>query len=516
MACIIFDESSEEHQTDLIINGVPILSKENNLLNNWDLNIEDKITNTQNNYQPTDLLNSLSYSMKDKSFYGLKQYDYIITYSWDISNDNWFGAVSAWYDAFELWNITTINTKPAELGGKKIALLFPDCPNRGAIYQILLAILSKYQITESIFKSLCQNIYFLHKPKEFILTKGEIPYTNYSPSNLIFIDGKIPQNIKIQADNIYLSLIDNLPEYTLSRTNYNFLFIYRDKRIFDLSKNKDSYPHVRPIQIARLEYPNTMVFDDIRRIDFNLFKKEQNLIDKTNKKRILLYMTEKNKRHQLKEDSNNWTDHELDDIINSIPNQYLNPLAQEVKRNQKELYGIFKNSLKNLPKGTPQKEKELTKDQLYAIKEKGTIFGNGFSIDDVIVEESLVHFIIVGLTDKNREFETALLKRAMERGINISTEVYLQKELPIIDIHSKYDIYLFTPMYKWCTSRFISEALFHKKNIILTKEALATLRWNLPLNIRYNDSIKYLMFLAEDDIFRRPKSLLARNILGYW
>jgi hypothetical protein len=512
MACVIFDETEEEKTPELIINGVPIVD-------DFNYTIQEEQVKTKINYSPGMVLDSLTYSMKNKNFHALLDYDYIITYSWDKYDSNWYGAISAWYDVFELWNITSYNTLPSELGGKKIALLFPDCPSRATIYQILLAILSKYDLDEKMFKRFCQSIYFIHKPENFILTKGVIPYEKYSPSNLIFVDGKIPKDVSIVCDNIYLSIIDTLKEESLKKCKYNFLFVYMDKRIFDLSKDVKLYPAVREVTIARAEYPNTLIFDDIRRIDFSSFKKPENTLQKKNeynieepkKKRILLYMTERNKRHQIKEDSNNWTDHELDDILNSISQTYMNQLAIDIKNFQKELYDFYRESKKL------NKEKlEFSDEQLIAIKEKGTIFGNGFTIDDVISQSAKVHFIIVGLTDKNRNFETELIRRAMERGLNISTEVYLQKELPIIDIHSKYDIYLFTPMYKWCTSRFISEALFYKKGILLTKEAKNTLKWNIPLNIRYHDSVKYLMFLAEDDVFKRPKSLIAKHILGNW
>ena len=389
--------------------------------------------------------------------------------------------------------------------------MFPDCPNKSSIWKILIALLSKYSFTEKSFKNLCQHIYFIHKPKEILLSKGHLPYENYSPSNLIFVDGKVPKNIPIQVDNIYLSIIDNLKEEDLKYLNYNFLFIYRDKRIFDLSKDKEKYPFVREINIARSNLPNTLIFDDVRRIDFNSFKIfppksiEDEDSSELNKKRILLYMTERNKRNQLKEDTNDWTNKQLDDILNSIPKYLLNPLAITIMDKQKELYDFYK-----------ERSKKFTPDQLIAIKEKGTIFGNGYNEEDVISEQSKVHFVIVGLTDKNRNFEDALVCRALQRGMNISTSTYLQKDLPIIDMHSKYDWYLFTPMYKWSTSRFIPEALYYKKKILLTKEAKLNLKWNLPLNIRYHDSLKYLMFIAEDDIFKRPRSTLANHIIGKW
>ena len=467
------------------------------------------------NISPEYILNSNTYLLKQRNIKALDKYDYIITYSWDIEDLNWYGAISAWYDAFELWYITTINTLPSDLGGKSIALLIPDCETKEQQTNFLLAITSKYKLDEQIAKRLSQSIYFIYKPNKLILSKGKIPYLHYSPSNLIFIDGKLPKLIRICADNIYLSLIDNLSEESLQYVSYNFLFIYRDKRIFDLSKDKKAYPYVRPISIARANLPNTLIFDDIRRINFGLFKKPE-IEKKENgeydseipvKKRILLYMTEKNKRHQIKENSDSWATNHLDDILNALPKQLINPLGLEIAKKQKELYNFYIEVRKN---------EKFSTEEIIALKEKGTIFGNGYNIDDVIKEDAKVHFIIVGLTDINRGFETALIKRAMEKGINISTEVYLKKDLPIIDIHSKYDIYLFTPMYKWCTSRFIPEAKYYKKKIILTKEAKKTFNWNLPLNIRYNDSEKYLMFISEDDVFKKPKSLLANNILGNW
>ena len=500
MAAISFSEDDKQIEDNDYIRQ---FQNEYNFLK-FDKN-EEQIT--KKDYYPGMLLNSLVYLDKPKTIQALNNYDYIITHTWDINNDNWYGAISAWYDAFELWDLVSYNTLPSDLGGAKIALLFPDCPDKTSIYKILFAILSKYKINEKQFIRLCQDIYFIHKPKELIFGKGKLPYEKYSPSNLIFVDGKLPKDVNIICDNIYLSIIDNLKEEEFKTVDYNFLFIYRDKRIFDLSCDKKQYPFVREITIARSHLPNTLIFDDIRRINFNTFK-EPEIKEDSPKKRILLYMTEKNKRNQLLEDSDKWTDKELNDIIDTIPKNILNPLAIEIEQKQKELFNFYKDSL--------QKKESFTKDQIIAIKEKGTIFGNGFNETDVISEESKIHFVIVGLTEKNRDFEEALIRRSMLRGINISTEIYLQNELPIPDIHSKYDWYMFTPMYKWCTSRFIPEALYHKKKILLTKEAKNTFKWNLPLNIRYHDSIKYLMFIGEDDVFKKPRSLIANHIIGNW
>lgn len=515
MAAIYFNENNN-YEEDSELGRWEIIHPE-------DSRIEESIQTNQSKptklLKPSDIYNNPSYFGRTQSLEELSKFDYIITHTWDTLNDNWFGAISAWYDAFELWYITNLNILPPDLNGPKIALLYPDCPSKAEIEKILLAIVSKYKIPDKLITRLCQSIFFIHKPKELILSKGTLPYENYSPKNLIFVDGKIP-NIEIKVDNLYLSIIDSLKEEDLKRTDYNFLFIYRDKRIFDLSKDKKTFPYVRSLEIARDKLPNTLLFDDIRRINFDIFIKPNTYIEEDSlnkaleiepKKKILLYLTERNKRHQILEDSNSWTNKELDDILNSIPKNLWNELALKIKDKQKELYNWYIDSKKRY-----NQKLSFTEEEKIALKNKGTIFGNGYTEDDVIKETIKVHLIIVGLTDSNRDFETALYKRALERGIAISTEVYLQKELPIIDIHSKYDIYLFTPMFKWSTSRFIPEALYHKKKLIFTEEAKKTLRWNIPLNLRYNDSEQYLKFLSEDHLFNYPKSILGKHIIGDW
>ena len=194
----------------------------------------------------------------------------------------------------------------------------------------------------------------------------------------------------------------------------------------------------------------------------------------------------------------------MDDIIDSIPSKYINPLGLKIRANQKELYKRFKT------------KQGFTEDQTILIQNVGEIYGNGYNENDVISEDPKAHFVIVGLTNEDRDFESALLARAITRGINISIEVYLERDLPIENIHSIYDTYMFTPAVNWTTSRFIPEALYHSKEIIITKQADRSMKWNIPLLIRYQDSIKYLMFLAEDDVFKKPKSKIARNLLGNW
>ena len=478
-------------------------------------------------YTSSHLLTDNTYFNKDKSLETLVDYDIIITHSWD---GNHYGPVSAWYDAFELWFMVQYNTLPQDLGGKRIALLFPDCPSKRDIQRILDAIFDKYHIDYKMFRSLCQHIYFINQPKEIIMKLGKVPYQNgYIPSNIVFIDGKLPTEASIQSDNIFLSIMGNLREEELILTKYNFLLIYTDKRINTLNDMYQKSNLGKNIKIAREQYPNTIVFDDIRRIDFSIFKKRVSDIkdeakkdqvqeESTPKKRFLMYLTPKNRTPKwLKNDTE--TIKELDDILNALPDSALNKLGLEIRNNQKELYQDFNNFNKRVHPKNSKESKTFNPDQLEAIRVKGTIEGNGYTVTDVISEDPKAHIILAGLNEKDDsqvEFESILLARALTRGINISIEVYYQKDLPIVNIHSKYDYFIFTPAYKWTSSRFLPEAYWYDKKVIITKKALKSMHWNFPLNIRYNDAKNYLSFLAEDDVFKKPKSILARNLLDIW
>ena len=517
------DEELEEEDILDELESEKIKSSQSKYLNQFkeqlipNTEIHTEVFTSREEYTSSHLLSDNSYFNKNRGLGALQSYDIIITHGWD---GNAYGPTSALFDAFELWYMVQWNTLPSDLGGLKIALLFPDCPGRQDQIKILDAIFNKYNIDVKMFRYLCQHIYFIDQPKEMILSKGITPYKNYSPSNIVFVDGKLP-DVPLQADNIYLSLIGGLREEELIMASYNYLMLYIDKRILSVNEQYQKEGLGKDIKIARSTYPNTLIFDDIRRIDFSLFKKplpkkkETNSTEKP-KKKFLMYLTPKNRTPKwIKNDIN--TIKEIDDVLNSIPDAYINNIGLEVRAKQKELYQYFKESNK-IPDTNPKNPKynNFSEDQLEAIRNKGEIFGNGYTIDDVICQDPKAHLILVGLDSVTQEFESMLLARAFKKGINISTEVYLQKDLPIKNIHEKYDIYLFTPAYKWTSSRFIPEALNAGKKIIYTKMAIKSMYWNYPLLIRMNDAKNYLSFISEDDTFKKPKSKLARHLLGNW
>lgn len=442
-------------------------------------------------------LNHNRFITRSKDIEELKTFDIVITYSWD---GNEYGPCSSWYDAYELWYMIKYNIPLEDFGGKRIALLFPDSPNKDAIIKILISIFNKYHITQTTYSWLLSSIFFIDNPKDL-----DIPNTN-----LVLVDGKIPKNCNIQTKDLYLQIVSSLKEESLKYCKYQNLRIYLDPRINQLIEHYKVTQNIeiRKLETARNQLPNTFIFEDIRRINFNIFKrvfsKPKRDTNTSKVTRFLLYVTPKNRG------KNSYDIAELDDILNTLPDTVIGKVGLQVRKHQRDLWNYFR-------KDTPQTNKNpkfrnLTPEEIQAVAEKGTIFGNGYNENDVLNQEPKAKFIIVGLTEANREFESKLIARALIRGIFIATETITYKELPVLDIHTKYDYYIFTPAKDWTTSRFIPEAIYHKKKVLYTDNAEKQLKMNIPLAIRINDSENYLTYLAEDNIYSKPKSLIAKHL----
>ena len=135
-----------------------------------------------------------------------------------------------------------------------------------------------------------------------------------------------------------------------------------------------------------------------------------------------------------------------------------------------------------------------------------------------MLDGNSVHFVIIGLPKDQMDFEAALIHRCLQRGINITTEFHALETLPLTEIHSLYDIYLYTPtINNWdAQSRFLPESLYYGKKIKYTKLAQKNLHDNYGLLLRLNDTEKHLDFITEGDVFGIPKMQLTLNLLGYW
>lgn len=434
----------------------------------------------------------------------IKEYDICITHSW---NGKTYGSSSNWYDIFEMWYISKRNSFPVDYNGKKIALLFPDCKFPEAC---LKSILTKYTLTHKDIEQLKTDIFFINQPDELIIEN----------TDLVITDGKIPKSI-IKCRILHLQIIATLKEESFSTIEYNKLKVYYDPRInqlIDHYKNTQGI-EIRKLEIARINEPNTILIEDIRRINFNIFKPNKIVAPKTNpnnpknKIRCLIYVTPRY-RSIINESE---TFEEIDDILDAIQENHLNKIAQRIKHAQRDLLKYYRDDFKkhNPTKSFSTNLSKLTDEQKMGLIEKGTIHGNGYTPNDVMEDRisSRVKLIIVGLNEENRNFESTILSRAINKGIYLDTEVYNQSDLPIEDIHTIYDNYIFTPARNWTISRFIPEAIYNKKKIIYTEKAQNQLKINIPLAIRINDSENYLSYLAEDDIYLKPKSKIIHHIL---
>jgi hypothetical protein len=434
----------------------------------------------------------------------IKDYDVCITHSWNGKN---YGPSSNWYDIFEMWYISKRNSFPVDYNGKKIALLFPDCKFPEAC---LKSILTKYILTNKDIEQLKTDMFFINQPEELIIEN----------TDLVITDGKIPKSM-IKCKVLHLQIIATLKEESFKTIKYERLNVYYDPRnnqLIDHYKNTQCI-EIRKLEIARIDEPNTFLIEDIRRINFNIFK--PNKIDSSrihkksekNKIRYLIYVTPRYR--SIINESENFE--EIDDILDSIPENHLNKIAQRIKIAQKDLLKYYRDDFKkhNPTKSFSTNLSKLTDEQKLGLIEKGTIHGNGYTPNDIMEDgiSSRVKLIIVGLNEENRNFESTILSRAINKGIYLDTEVYNQGDLPIEDIHNIYDVYIFTPARNWTTSRFIPEAIYNKKKIIYTEKAQNQLKINIPLAIRINDSENYLSYLAEDDIYLKPKSKIIHNIL---
>lgn len=451
---------------------------------------------------PNSFLNHNRYLSRTKDTEELKSFDVVISYSWD---GNQYGPCSSWYDAYELWYMVKYNVPLEDFGGKKVALLFPDCPNKEEIYKVLISLFNKYYITKTTWSWLLSSIFFIDNLKEL-----DIPNTD-----LVFVDGKVPKYCKINTKDLYLQIVSSLKEESLLNCKYQNLKVFFDPRINQLINHYKATQKIdiRKLDIARISEANTFLYEDIRRINFNLFKKtlpqKRDSNDKKTK-RFLLYVTPKNRG------KTNYTIGELDDIIDALPDTVIGKIGLKVRNHQRELYLYFRKDCPQTSKSP--KFRNLTPDEIQAVVAKGTIFGNGFTETDVLTQaihepQSKAKIIIVGLTPINRDFESKLIARALTRGIFIDTETITYQELPVLDIHTKYDYYIFTPAKDWTTSRFIPEAIYNKKKVLYTDNATKQLKMNIPLAIRINDSENYLTYLAEDDIYSKPKSLIAKLLI---
>ena len=485
---------------------------------------------------------------------------------------NSVGVSSSIFEAFEIYQMLKINHLPNDLGGPKIRLIFTDYmvspetgystktdlgPNKNYGNEILKSIYIKYDGTRALLEEMQRDIIFLNRPKEIIIKKKELPYSDlsYTPSNLVIIDGPTDKNInclidiKLVADNLHLPILEQRGfgiELFNSMKDINFFCLYIDDRI---------KPYIYNIYN---DSPRVLIYNDIKRINFWFFRYkdltakdpeynyDRNIIEKfknglkhpkgidfstknNNYKRYLLYLTP-NSRMIKKDKNNSYSIELLDDIIDSLRITDLNPIAKKIKEDRTQFISILKattqssdNKETDTPdtpntSNTPNTISTLNIDNKELLEAKKLFTDSEYTLEDILNDGISVHFVLVGLDESNSDFEEALLHRAFLRGINATSKVFSFDTLPITNIHSEYDVYIYTPTLKdWDGSpRFIPEAIYYNKKLYFTKLARKDSSKNIALKLRIDDTEKHFGFINEDDMWYFPKMQLTRNLLGYW
>lgn len=419
---------------------------------------------------------------------------------------NYTGPNSAVYKAYEMYHRLQMDNIDPDLGGLRIQLLFCDWFDVSKTLalefyknEILKAIFTKYKGSKDMYTRLNRDIIFLKQPKLIAQRIMKFPYCNdYLPSSMVLVDtnkGEIP-DVLLQVDNLHI-ISDQFLEkdFIKNKESINFFCLYTDFRTSNHIIRKENF----------YNHPRVIVYDNIERILFNEFAPTSSTNDNyynvehlKDTTKFLIYIKE------------NAGVHDADEIIEAIPMKYLNTLGQDLRKEKiqlKKQFQIYNDSNK------------LTKIQKEAINASGQLQNSKFE-SDRLYEEIKITFIIVGLNETNRNFEEVLVSRAAQKGILINTIVFNQDQLPISDLFSWFDIYIYSNAIKQDPSRFIPECKFYNKKIIYTKSVKKYLNYNFSMKVRINDTEKHFNILDEYTIYdpkkMLPKSKLLKNLLGYW
>ena len=516
---------------------------------------------------------------KGESIRALGDIDILITFSWSNEQDK--NSISNdLYNAYELYRIIRYNCLPEDLGGKRIRLLIPEFnngtnpftgtlgtylgANRNYGNEITKAIMTKYKGTKRETIELEHDLIFAWKPKSIILRKGTPPYVQnmpegerYQPSSIVFVDGKLPKDAIIQADNVHLCLWNKgfQKEEITSNHHYNFLCLYMDPRMKQVIESYNGQVYNEESNILVYEQNPKICFDII----LNGVSDTSSNIDHDPASCYMVYVPPGTRGANTMNGSKDTIF--LDSILDSIDEKHLNPLAKKIQ-------GIQKTTEKELIKSImasdlSKEDKEIAIENLEdtlnsTVQQKITQeeileeLQNDFKDPDVIKPTIL----IVGLNELNRNFETSLLARAYQRGIAINIKTYLQKDLPITNLFKEFQTYIYTPnitisedplknLLLDYDTRFIPECIWMKKKIKISsgieeyynafynkytpinqREKMRKLNNSmikgkyldyhplLGLSLRIKDTVDDFSVINES--ITKPTSLLVKHLLGEW
>lgn len=415
--------------------------------------------------------------------------DIVITYSWGYEPHGVCGHV---FEAYELYR-TLKDLDP--LNKTKITLLYADgTPPQ----KILKSIFNKYKGSKNELEDLERDILFVARPKCIKLRSTPLPYTQgYIPSNIVFCDGHVPGG----ASGEYLFKADIIHLQLCAKNSGRFRDVEFNEEIFNTHIDNIGYYLLYADQRLRMKpFTNdrAWLYDSIKTMRFDLLNQrvKQNY---SKEHRYLVYMTPHDrsitKETGLQEDNQK-------------------NITLDADQSKDFIDGIF-DILEQIPP-KPKHQNELL---ICGPQRKSYI----------LTDVNGVHTAPCGIEEI---FRANIMQFQRRQGYEnywekLEIKIIHEDKLPVSNIFDRFDTYIYTPTPKsWdCSSRFIPECKFYKKDVLLTRRAEYQLypedcevyddpKTDYGLRTRLFDTYSNMDNIRETK--NNPKSKLILNLIHQW
>lgn len=450
---------------------------------------------------------------------------------------------SSLYYAYEMYRLLVSNSFPVEFGGPKIKIVITDFEHTDKVYtesestqlnpsnnhnlknfenDIFFSLFTKYKGIKNDLRRFLSDVLFRYEPTEIRMRKGQVPYNEneveqdkYKPTNLVYFGDISKVSFKLVADNIHSQMAYNQDQFSIieKQHDFNYFCSYYDYNLHQVISSL--FPEKVPA-----ESPKIISFNDSIRISYEHQVKPKAY---DNQEMFfgayLVYSKEYNQAEDI-----NTRNIIIDDILEAIPTRYLTPKAKELRLSKKETLSTF--------------HKELNDDEISALElNTGLIESTGYSTRD-IHDEPPIEFIVINDSDKldsiiesdsNKEKNNLgmdIIRRGLQRGFNIHLKYYCKKDLPLEDLYSTFDAFIYSSFLnsksQWKEdNRFIPECYHYNKKVFFGPK---TKKFNLHPGLRFridaaknhSHSLKESQIRVSEIEKNLYKSKIINNLLGFW
>ena len=450
---------------------------------------------------------------------------------------------SSLYYAYEMYRLLVANSFPVEFGGPKIKIVITDFEHSSKVYSelesaqlnpsnnpnlknfendIFFSLFTKYKGIKNDIRRFLSDVLFRYEPTEIRMRKGQVPYNEneveqdkYQPTNLVYFGDISKVSFKLVADNIHSQMSYNQEEFSFieKQHDFNYFCSYYDYNLHEVISTL--FPEKVPA-----ESPKIISFNDSIRISYEHQVKPK---DYEHQEIFLGAYLVYSKEYNQDEDTTT-RNIIIDDILEAIPTRYLTPKAKELRLSKKETLSTF--------------HKELNDDEMLALElNTGLIETAGYNTRDIL-NEPPIEFIVINDSDKldsiiesdsNKEKNNLgmdIIRRGLQRGFNIHLKYYCKKDLPLEDLYSTFDAFIYSSFLnsksQWKEdNRFIPECYHYNKKVFFGPK---TKNFNLHPGLRFridaaknhSHSLKESQIRVSEIEKNLYKSKIINNLLGFW